>query len=89
MLYFKDNKDGYYQFDDDANPMMYAHLTPTAQQFPPNPTADEVKERFNAPIQAKMDKADQKVIRALVDGDTVRIDAHKVSQAALAATLRP
>ena len=33
MLYFKDNIDGYYQFNDDADPSWYAKLTPCAQQI--------------------------------------------------------
>ena len=44
MLFFKDNIDGYYQFNDNAPPEWYAHLTPTAQQFPPQPAIQEVRE---------------------------------------------
>lgn len=32
MLFFKDDNDGYYQFDDNAPPEWYAHLTPTTQK---------------------------------------------------------
>ena len=33
MLFFKDKKDGYYQFADDADPDWYADLTPCPQQI--------------------------------------------------------
>lgn len=36
MLAFKDDKDGYYQFMDDADPKMYAHLTPCAVRPQPD-----------------------------------------------------
>lgn len=35
-----------------------------------------------ATIKAEMDAADLKIIRALVDGDTAKIKAHKIAQAA-------
>ena len=39
MLYFKDDKDGYYQFNDDADPDWYEHLTPCPQQVTVIPLA--------------------------------------------------
>ena len=33
MLFFKDNKDGYYQFNDDADPSWYVGLTTCPQQI--------------------------------------------------------
>lgn len=50
-------------------------------------TPADVKAGANAPILAQMAAADIRVIRALVDGDTARIDAHKASQALLRAKL--
>lgn len=41
----------------------------------------------NAEIQAQLDAADLKIVRAVLDGDTARIEAHKASQAALRAQL--
>lgn len=58
---------------------------------------DEAKEQdrlqairdANAAIQAQLAAADATIIRALTEGDTVRIAAHKASQAALRAKLKP
>lgn len=47
MHAFKDDKDGYYQFADDADPRMYAHLTSCALQPPPSKTTDELKRDIN------------------------------------------
>ena len=46
------------------------------------------KEELNAPILAALAAADLKIIRAVVDGDTVRIAAHKAAQADLRAQLK-
>lgn len=50
-------------------------------------SAFEAKEKNNAAIQDKLDKSDLKIIRALAEKDTVRIEAHKTAQAALRAQL--
>jgi len=42
---------------------------------------------LNAPILMELAARDAKVIRALVEGDTVRIEAHKAKQAELRARL--
>ena len=42
----------------------------------------------NAAVKAKMDAADLKIIRAITEGDTARIDAHKATQAARRAKLK-
>tara|TARA_R110000744_G_scaffold248671_1_gene365045 strand:+ start:4336 stop:4866 length:531 start_codon:yes stop_codon:yes gene_type:complete len=51
-----------------------------------NKTAQE-NQAADAPILAELAANDLKIVRALAEGDTVRIDAHKVSQAALRAKL--
>ena len=45
------------------------------------------KARSRAAIQAQLDAADLKIIRALAEGDSPRIAAHVASQAALRAKL--
>lgn len=47
------------------------------------PTAAEI----NAPILKTLAANDAKIIRAITEGDTARIDAHKATQAALRAQL--
>lgn len=42
----------------------------------------------NASIRAELDRNDLKIIRAIVEGDSVRINAHKSAQAALRARLK-
>lgn len=46
------------------------------------------KARHNAPILAEMNAEDVKIIRALLDGDTERINAHKAAQEARRAKLQ-
>lgn len=46
------------------------------------------KAKANALIKAKLDANDLQIIRALVEGDTAKIAAHKISQAALRAQLQ-
>jgi len=61
MLAFTDNKDGYYQFADDAPASWYAQLTPCALQPPHPPTPQDlmadiqakVEEHFNTVAQAR------------------------------------
>lgn len=77
MLFFKDKGDGYYQYADDAAPESYAHLTPTAQQFPLHPTPAAI---HNAPILAQMAILEHKILCALCDKDP--------EYAALKATLK-
>ena len=48
-------------------------------------TEDEIK---NMDIRSKMDANDRKIIRALLEGDTARIEAHKLAQATLRAMLQ-
>jgi hypothetical protein len=43
---------------------------------------------WNAAIDAQLMAADWKIIRALTEGDTARINAHKAAQATLRATRR-
>ena len=45
------------------------------------------KEELNAPILATLAAADLKIIRSVVEGDTVRIAAHNTAQATLRAKL--
>ena len=49
--------------------------------------AAEKKVQLMSTIKAEMDKADLKIIRALIDGDTAKIKAHKIAQAARRAKL--
>jgi hypothetical protein len=43
---------------------------------------------WNAAIDSQLMTADLKIIRALTEGDTARVNAHKAAQAALRATRR-
>jgi hypothetical protein len=43
---------------------------------------------WNASVDAQLMAADWKIIRALTEGDTARVNAHKAAQAALRATRR-
>jgi len=52
------------------------------------PTLAQVKATQNSLIQAQLAAADLKIIRSLAEGDTVRIEAHKASQAALRVQLK-
>lgn len=60
-------------------------LTPVP---PPPPTPAALKAEANAPILAALLAADLKIIRALVEGDTARVAAHRTAQAALRAGLQ-
>lgn len=56
MLYFKDNKDGYYQFDDNAPQEWYVNLISCPQQIvatviPPIPTKVSMKQARLALLQ--------------------------------------
>jgi|GEM_PF-4639310 len=53
----------------------------------PAPTPAQVKEWMNAPILALIAAADLKIIRAMTEGDTPRIVAHRAAQALLRAKL--
>ena len=44
-------------------------------------TPEQIKDMANARIQAQMDAADIKIIRALTEGDVERIAAHRDAQA--------
>jgi len=54
---FKDNKDGYYQFDDYAPKSWYEHLTPCEQQIPPPTSLTEAKATRIRYINVEADKA--------------------------------
>lgn len=54
----------------------------------PEPIDSPSPAELNAPILAELAANDQKIIRALAEGDTARIDAHKATQAALRAQLK-
>jgi hypothetical protein len=51
-------------------------------------TSVESDAEWNAGVDAQLMAADLKIIRALTEGDTARINAHKTAQAALRATRR-
>ena len=76
----------------------FAHMLPvgcvqindteaSALLAPTPPTLAETNARHNAPILAQLSAADVKIMRSVIDGDTVRINAHKLSQAALRSQL--
>lgn len=46
------------------------------------------REAANAEIRAQLDANDLRALRAIVEGDTARIEAHKAAQAALRAMLQ-
>lgn len=46
------------------------------------------REAANAEIRAQLDANDLRAMRAIVEGDTARIEAHKAAQAALRAMLK-
>ena len=69
--------------------------TPVRQWALQDFTADEIAAKrkaeidtFNAPILEQLAANDKKVIRALVEGDTARIEAYKQAQADLRAQLK-
>jgi hypothetical protein len=59
MLAFKDNKDGYYQFADDAPASWYAQLTPCDLQSPPPPTPEQLLKAIEQAIEKHMDEVAQ------------------------------
>jgi hypothetical protein len=54
----------------------------------PTPTDPPSKDELNGPILATLAAADLKIIRSVVEGDTVRIAAYKEAQALLRAQLK-
>ena len=52
MLAFNDAPDGYYEFSDNADPSMYAHLTPCALRVPIPPTAQQRRDAVQSQIDA-------------------------------------
>ncbi len=77
--------------DDGAGPYIkswsYAQPRPTQQQL--DAAIQYISNRaWNAAIDTQLNAADLKIIRALTEGDTVRVNAHKAAQAALRATRR-
>lgn len=56
-------------------------------EFSPPPPPVITSEQHNVPIIAALDAADLKIIRALTEGDTERIAAHKLAQATLRSQL--
>lgn len=57
-------------------------------KFSKPPPYIPTKAEFNAPILVALDTADFNIIRALTEGDTVRIATHITAQTALRATLQ-
>ncbi len=49
---------------------------------------DRQKAMHNGMIQAQLDANDLRAVRAIIEGDTARIEAHKAAQAALRAMLK-
>jgi len=80
--------------DSDGNPPRLAYwdeakLGPVPTQAEVDSASDEpTKDQHNATIIKEMDENDRKIIRALVEGDSQRIEAHKQKQAALRAKLK-
>ena len=80
--------------DDDS----YAHVLPAGSIAITSAEADALRianipaptvAELNATIIAQMEAADRRIIRALVEGDTARIAAHRAAQSALRAKLEP
>jgi len=73
--------------NDSANRDYAKYLEWLSEGNTPTPTDPPSKDELNGPILAALAAADFKIIRSVVEGDTVRIAAHKVSQEALRAKL--
>lgn len=58
----------------------------TLKTFTPAPEFQEDDATHNKRIDKELREADIKIIRALIEGDTVRINEHKTSQATLRLT---
>lgn len=76
MLFFKDDKDGYYQFEDDAPKEWYADLTPTAQQLPDEPSPAEIDAQKDAQAQTITDSL---LGQAMAEEFTAILDAASIS----------
>lgn len=89
MKYYKDSQNNVhaFEFDGSQDEFIRPELTPITKA-----KADALRTpvlsdaEFNAVVDAQLNAADLKIIRALAEGDTARINAHKVAQVALRAT---
>jgi hypothetical protein len=91
MKFFKDSQNTVYAFESDGSQDAFIPdgLTPiTSQQADALRTPSLTDDEWNAAVDAQLMSADWKIIRALTEGDTARIDAHKAAQATLRATRR-
>lgn len=85
MNFYKDSKDGYYALQDSTFPWP-GLIAITKEEYDLfNPVLPESP---NPAILAALAEADLKIIRALVENDVPRIEAHKASQAALRLQLK-
>ena len=77
MLYFKDDKDGYYGFEDDAPAEWHAHLTPCPKQVKPQSEIDaEAQALINQEARQYLASTDWLLMREL-DGGVVMDTATK------------
>lgn len=91
MKFFKDAQNIVYAYESDGSQDAFIPngLTPiTSQQADALRTPSLTDNEWNAAVDAQLDAADIKIIRALTEGDTARVNAHKTAQAALRATRR-
>jgi hypothetical protein len=91
MKFFKDAQNNVYAYESDGSQdaLIPSGLTPiTSQQADALRVPELTDAEWNENVDAQLMAADLKIIRALTEGDTVRIDAHKAAQATLRATRR-
>ncbi|SCX94509.1 hypothetical protein SAMN05216420_101409 [Nitrosospira sp. Nl5] len=89
MKYFKDAQNNVYEFESDGSQDKFIRpeLTPITKAKADALRAPVLSNaEFNAIVDAQLDAADLKIIRAITEGDTARIEEHKAAQAALRAT---
>ena len=93
MKFYKDLQNNVFAFEADGSQddFIKPGLTPITSAQADTlrirvPTKAEINAAFNASVDAQLAEADRKIIRAITEGDTARITAHKASQAALRAT---
>lgn len=91
MKYYKDAENNVYAYESDGSQDAFIKdgLTPITSDQADALRAKTLSDaEFNAAVDAQLMAADLKIIRALTEGDTARVAAHKAAQAALRATRR-
>lgn len=88
MKYYKDKNDGYYILHDNAMADVGLLEITQAEHEAANPPATPTQAEINAQLEKQLAENDLKIIRALVENDMPRINAHKITQAALRLQLK-